>query len=118
LERKPIVVERVPEEYVRIESGLGEAPAREIAVFPVIYGDKVKGVIELASFQPLTPIRLALLDQISMNIGLSINMIKTSRTTEQLLEQLQGSNAELEDRRRELEEKAELLEQRNREIAE
>jgi len=118
LERKPIVVQRIPGDYIRIESGLGEAPAREVAVFPVIYGDKVKGVIELASFQPFTPVQLSLLEQLTLNIGLSINMIKTSMTTEQLLEQLQGSNAELEDRRRELEEKAQLLEVRNREIAE
>ena len=118
LERKPIVVDRLPGGYIRIESGLGEAPAREIAVFPVIYGDKVKGVIELASFQSFTPVQLSFLEQLMLNIGLSINMIKTSMTTEQLLEQLQGSNAELEDRRRELEEKAQLLELRNREIAE
>src|SRR5262249_42226922 len=43
--------------------------------------------------------------------------IGASMRTEELLQQLQGSNVELERRRTELEEKAQLLEVRNREIA-
>ncbi len=117
LEKKPIVVRDVPDGYVLVTSGLGQAPAREIALFPILYEGKIKGVIELGSFHTFSPVQLNFLEQLMLNIGLSINLLGASRRTEQVLEQLQGSNVELESRRRELEEKAQLLEVRNREIA-
>ena len=53
-ERKPILVTEVPEDYVEITSGLGKAPPRNIAVFPVFFEDQVSGVIELGSFHEFT----------------------------------------------------------------
>jgi signal transduction histidine kinase/HAMP domain-containing protein/CheY-like chemotaxis protein len=117
LEQKAIVVNEVPDDYVRITSGLGEAPAHNIAVFPVLFENQVRGVIEIGAFHEFTSIQLTFLEQLMLNLGLAINLIGTSMRTEQLLQQLQGSNVELESRRRELEEKAQLLEVRNREIA-
>jgi HAMP domain-containing protein/signal transduction histidine kinase/ActR/RegA family two-component response regulator len=118
LEKKPIVVSEVPEGYVHVTSGLGEAPPRNIAVFPVLFEEQVRGVIELGSFHEFTAIQLGFLEQLMLNIGLAINLIGASMRTEELLQQLQGSNVELDKRRKELEEKAQLLEVRNREIAE
>jgi HAMP domain-containing protein/signal transduction histidine kinase/CheY-like chemotaxis protein len=118
LEKKPIVVSEVPDSYIHVTSGLGEAPPRNIAVFPVLFEEQVRGVIELASFHEFTDIQLGFLEQLMLNIGLAINLIGASMRTEELLQQLQGSNVELDKRRKELEEKAQLLEVRNREIAE
>ncbi|MBX3187116.1 MAG: HAMP domain-containing protein [Labilithrix sp.] len=117
LERKPIVVTETPDDYIHVVSGLGEAKPRNIAIFPVFFEEQVRGVIELASFHEFTPTQLNFLEQLMLNLGLAINLIGTSMRTEQLLEQLQGSNVELDRRRGELEEKAQLLEVRNREIA-
>jgi signal transduction histidine kinase/CheY-like chemotaxis protein len=117
LERKAIVVTELPEGYVQITSGLGHAPPRSIAVFPVLFEDQVRGVIELATFAEFTPVQLNFLEQLMLNIGLAINLIGTSMRTEQLLQQLQGSNVELDRRRKELEDRAQLLEARNLEIA-
>ncbi|AKU90974.1 HAMP domain-containing protein [Vulgatibacter incomptus] len=117
LEKKTIVVEDVPKDYVHIGSGLGESPPREIAVFPILYEEQVKGVIELGTFRRFTQIEVNFVEQLVMNLGLAINLIGASVRTEQLLEQLRGSNVELEGRRRELEDKAQELEARNRDVA-
>jgi signal transduction histidine kinase/HAMP domain-containing protein/CheY-like chemotaxis protein len=117
LERKAIVVTDVPSDYVHISSGLGEAPPRSIAVLPVLFENQVRGVIELASFRDFSQVQLAFLEQLMLSVGLAMNLIGTSMRTEQLLEQLQGSNVELDRRRAELEDRAQLLEARNREIA-
>jgi len=117
LERKPIVVTDIPDDYVHVTSGLGEGSPRAIAVFPVLFEDQVRGVIEIGSFRDFSPIQITFLEQLMLNLGLAINLIGTSMRTEQLLQQLQGSNVELESRRKELEDKARLLEVRNREIA-
>lgn len=118
LERKPIVISEVPPDYVKIGSALGEAAPREIAVFPILYEGRLKGVIELASFRPFEEVRLNFIEQLLLNVGLAINLIRASMRMEQVLDQLKGSNDELHDRRAELEDKARLLEVRNREIAE
>ena len=117
LERKPIIVTDVPENYVETTSGLGKASPRNIAVYPIFFEDQVRGVIELGSFHEFTSVQLAFLEQLMLSIGLAINLIGTSMRTEQLLQQLQGSNVELDRRRKELEERAVQLEYRKREIA-
>src|SRR6185312_4624571 len=48
-ERKPIVVTEVPNDYVRITSGIGESVPRNLAVYPVFFEDQLRGVIELGS---------------------------------------------------------------------
>jgi signal transduction histidine kinase/HAMP domain-containing protein/ActR/RegA family two-component response regulator len=118
LEKKAILVEDVPDDYVTVASSLGEAPPRNIVVLPVILEGQVKAVIELGSFQAFSPIHLTFLEQLMLSIGVVINMISASGRTEELLQQLQRSNTELETRTGELEEKARQLEDKNREIAE
>jgi HAMP domain-containing protein/signal transduction histidine kinase/CheY-like chemotaxis protein len=116
-EKKPIIVTEVPPDYVQVSSGLGHSAPLNLAVYPVLFEDQVRGVIELGSFHEFTAVQLAFLEQLMLSIGLSINLIGTNMRTEQLLNQLQGSNVELDRRRGELEERARQLEERNREIA-
>ena len=106
------------ESYVRVGSSLGEAPPRNLVVLPIIFEGHVKAVIELGSFQEFSAIHLTFLDQVMLSIGVVVNMIGAGRRTEELLDELKLSNAELGKRSSELEDKASLLEVRNREIAE
>lgn len=117
LEKQPILITEIPDDYVHIGSGLGEAPPRCIVVVPVLFEEQVLGVVEFASFTPFSSIKLVFLEQLMFNVGQAINLIGTSMRTEELLDQLKGSNVELESRKTELEEKAALLEERNREVA-
>ncbi|MHB1844890.1 MAG: HAMP domain-containing protein, partial [Deltaproteobacteria bacterium] len=117
LERKSIVVSEVPDDYLSISSSVGEARPRNLVVLPVLFEGQVKAVIELGSFQEFSPVHLTLLEQLTLSIGVVINMISASRRTEELLLELQRSNVELESRSKELEDKASQLEVRNREIA-
>ncbi|WP_327294918.1 MULTISPECIES: HAMP domain-containing protein [unclassified Streptomyces] len=129
-EKRTILVENVPPGYLKISSGLGEAPPAHVIVLPVLFDGNVLGVIELASFQPFTHIQKDFLNQIAEMIATSVNTISVNSKTEVLLkqsqeltEQLRERSAELENRQKalqasnaELEEKAELLAQQNRDI--
>ncbi|MEU5012538.1 HAMP domain-containing protein [Streptomyces sp. NPDC021749] len=129
-EKRTILVENVPSGYLKIASGLGEAPPANVIVLPVLFEDKVLGVIELASFQPFTQIQKDFLSQIAEMIATSVNTISVNTKTEVLLkqsqeltEQLRERSAELESRQKalelsnsELEEKAEQLRAQNRDI--
>ncbi|MEU1043023.1 HAMP domain-containing protein [Streptomyces sp. NPDC005907] len=129
-EKRTILVENAPSGYLKISSGLGEAPPAQVIVLPVLFEGTVLGVIELASFTPFTHIQKDFLNQIAEMIATSVNTISVNTKTEVLLkqsqeltEQLRERSAELENRQKalqesnaELEEKAELLAQQNRDI--
>ncbi|MFF7969227.1 HAMP domain-containing protein [Streptomyces sp. NPDC007903] len=129
-EKRTILVRDVPSGYLKISSGLGEAPPAQVIVLPVVFEGNVLGVIELASFTPFTHIQRDFLNQIAEMIATSVNTISVNTKTEQLLkqsqlltEQLRERSAELENRQKalqssnaELEEKAELLARQNRDI--
>ncbi|MFD6187239.1 HAMP domain-containing protein [Streptomyces goshikiensis] len=129
-EKRTILVENTPPGYLKISSGLGEAPPAHVIVLPVLFEGTVLGVIELASFTPFTQIQKDFLSQIAEMIGTSVNTISVNSKTEMLLkqsqemtEQLRERSDELENRQKalqaanaELEEKAELLAQQNRDI--
>ena len=96
LEKKSILLTKVPADYIQISSGLGEAPPLNIIVLPVLFEGNVKAVIELASFHPFSEIHQMFLDQLSESIGVVLNMIIANMRTEQLLEQSQRLTQELQ----------------------
>ncbi|MFD7235815.1 HAMP domain-containing protein [Streptomyces syringium] len=129
-EKRTILVENVPPGYLKIASGLGEAPPAHVIVLPVLFEGQILGVIELASFQPFAQIQKDFLNQIAEMIGTSVNTISVNTKTEVLLkqsqelaEQLRERSLELENRQKELEisnseleEKSERLARQNRDI--
>src|SRR5580698_4398904 len=54
LERKRIAAAKVPPDYIKITSSLGGASPHWIVVVPILFEGEVKGVIELASFEPFS----------------------------------------------------------------
>ncbi|MER6013519.1 HAMP domain-containing protein [Streptomyces bluensis] len=130
MEKRTILVENAPSGYLKISSGLGEAPPAQVIVLPVLFEGTVLGVIELASFTPFTQIQKDFLNQIAEMIATSVNTISVNTKTEVLLkqsqeltEQLRLRSEELEQRQKalqasnaELEEKAALLARQNRDI--
>ena len=115
-DKKPILLHKVPGNYIRVNSGLGEGPPLDILVLPVLFEGEVLAVIELASFQAFSQIHRIFLDQLMVSIGVVLNIISASMRTEELLQELQHSNAELEAQAKELEEKAKLLQIKNQEV--
>ncbi len=115
-EKKRILLTHAPANYIRVESSLGESTPVNIIVLPVMFEGDLKAVIELASFIPFTQNYLNFLDQLMDSIGVILNMISSSMRTEELLQELKKSNAELEAQAKELEDKAKLLEVKNQEV--
>lgn len=123
VEKTRIRVEKVPAGYLTIRSGLGSAPPSDLVVVPVLFENQVLGVIELASFTPFSDLHLNLVEQLVDTIGVVLNTIMANARTEELLAQsqrltqeLRSQSVELQRTNAELEEKAQLLEVKNREI--
>ncbi|WP_051109879.1 response regulator [Massilia niastensis] len=131
LEKERILIGSVPDDYVQIVSGLGQATPRNIVVLPILFKGQVKAVIELAAFEPFQAIHLNFLDQLAEGLGIVFNSIETASGSETLLRQqaeklegefkqqqaeLQETNAELERKARQLLEQNAEVERKNREI--
>ncbi|MFI6942772.1 HAMP domain-containing protein [Streptomyces sp. NPDC050418] len=123
LEKKRILVEEAPPDYIKINSGLGDAAPSSVVIIPILFEDRLLGVIELASFSRFSDVHLAFFDQFVNTIGVAINTIIANSRTESLLgesqrlalqlqersDELQRQQAELQRSNAELEEKAALL---------
>ncbi|MHB2017774.1 MAG: HAMP domain-containing protein [Candidatus Xenobia bacterium] len=110
-EKERILLTDVPHDYIRISSGLGDAPPFSIVVIPVLFEGAVMAVIEMASFNRFSDIHLAFLDQLTENIGIVLNTIGANMRTEELLKQSQGLTEELRTGQAELQKTNERLEQ-------
>ncbi|WP_373536093.1 HAMP domain-containing protein, partial [Microcoleus sp.] len=111
LEKERILLTEVPDNYVKISSGLGESAPLNVVVLPVLFEGKVTAVIELASFRRFSEIHLTFLDQLTESIAIVLNTIGASMRTEELLKQSQSLTEELQTQQRELTETNKRLEQ-------
>jgi signal transduction histidine kinase/HAMP domain-containing protein/ActR/RegA family two-component response regulator len=101
-EKESILLTDVPGDYVRINSGLGEATPLNIIVLPILFEGSVRAVVELASFSRFSPTHQAFLDQLTESIGLVLNTIEANTLTENLLKQSQSQAQELQSRQEDL----------------
>jgi HAMP domain-containing protein/signal transduction histidine kinase/DNA-binding response OmpR family regulator len=115
-EKRRMLVTNVPKDYIRIRSSLGEATPTSIVVLPVLFEGEAKAVIELASFEKFSDIHLAFLDQMTQSLGIVLNTIAATMRTEELLKQSQALAQQLQNTNAELEEKAQLLAEQKTEV--
>ncbi len=111
LEKERILLTEVPDNYVKISSGLGESTPLNVVVLPVLFEGQVTAVIELASFRRFSEIHLTFLDQLTESIAIVLNTIAASMRTEELLKQSQSLAEELQSQQKELTETNKRLEQ-------
>jgi len=117
-EKRSMLISDLPAHTVPIRSGLFEAVPRNVIVLPVLFEDRVKAVIELASLTAFTPSQLAFLEQLTASIGIVLNSIEATMQTEGLLKQSQQLATELQTQQKELQQTNEQLAQKAQQLAE
>jgi HAMP domain-containing protein/CheY-like chemotaxis protein/signal transduction histidine kinase len=117
-EKRRMLISNLPTEAVPIRSGLFQAVPRNIIVLPILFEDRVKAVIELASLSVFTASHLAFLEQLTSSIGIVLNSIEATMQTEGLLKQSQQLATELQTQQRELQQTNEQLAQKAQQLAE
>jgi len=118
LEKRRMLITDLPETTVPVRSGLFEAVPRNVIVLPVLFEDRVKAVIELASLSAFTQSHLAFLEQLTASIGIVLNSIEATMQTEGLLKQSQQLAVELQTQQKELQQTNEQLAQKAKQLAE
>ncbi|MGH9605283.1 MAG: response regulator, partial [Terracidiphilus sp.] len=117
-EKRRLLITDLPRGTAPIRSGLFKAKPKNVIVLPVLFEDRVKAVIELASLSAFTASHLAFLEQLTASIGIVLNSIEATMQTESLLEQSQQLAAELQTQKKELQQTNEQLAQKAQQLAE
>src|SRR3954454_4875990 len=117
-DKRPMLLKKVPGDFIRIGSGLGHAAPANVNILPALFEDEVKAVIELASFSEFNETHQSFLDQLMESVGIVLNTIAATMRTEGLLKQSQLLTQELQARQTELTTKQEELHAANEELQE
>ncbi len=88
-EGEPVYLTEIPEDYITITSGLGEATPGYIFIQPLVVNDNIEGVLELAGFDPLDEFEIEFLNKLGENIASKISTQRMNLRTQKLLEQTQ-----------------------------
>jgi hypothetical protein len=90
MERSPIVLSHVPEDYIRVSSGLGNSVPRFVMATPVIAADgRILAVLELASLKLMDTRQIALIEELLPLVAVNIELRERNLRTVELEASLQ-----------------------------
>ncbi|WP_309087949.1 response regulator [Domibacillus sp.] len=116
LEQQPILLKKVPSDYITIRSGLGESAPLSIMALPVTFEGKLWGVAEIASFDGFTAVQQSLLTETAQTLGIILDSIYSRTQLAKLLEESQVMTEELQVQTEELQVQQEELRKLNEEL--
>ena len=110
LDRQPRQFQALPEQYWRLRSPLGEIPASCLLLQPIVRGERLLGVLELAGLQPLAERDWLLLQEATPRLAAAMAILERNQAVKDLLLQTRRQANEMEQQALRLEEQAQALE--------
>ena len=108
-EKNTIYLDEVPEEYIEVTSGLGEAKPRVLLIVPLKVNDEIHGVLELSSFHPFAEYVINFVEKVAESIATTISTVKINMRTTKLLADSQEQADRLSQQEEEMRQNMEEL---------
>lgn len=109
MEKKGYYTDQIPDSYLTITSGLGKANPNYLLIEPLLWNEKVFGIIEIASFTEIEEYQLQFVARVAENIANTMNTLNSKLKTELLLEETQAQAARLGEQEIEMQQNLEAL---------
>jgi PAS domain S-box-containing protein len=116
-EKSTIYLDEVPEDYVEVTSGLGEANPRILLIVPLKVNDEIHGVIEFSSFHYFDSYIVSFIEKVAESIASTISTVKTNMRTSTLLKESRAQAERLAQQEEEMRQNMEELQATQEEAA-
>ncbi|NJK94431.1 MAG: PAS domain-containing protein [Bacteroidales bacterium] len=116
-ERLTIFMTDIPEDYITITSGLGDAIPRSLLIVPLKTDENIFGIIEIASFSILESHEIEFVEKLAESIASTFASLKISVHTAHLLEQSKKQAEEMAQQEEEMRQNLEELQATQEESA-
>ncbi len=117
VEKQRVYLTNLPDDYIEITSGLGDAPPNSLLIVPLIVETELMGILELASFNEIEEYKIVFIEKVGENIASSLRSAKISERTSSLLEKFQAQSEALAAQEQEMRENLHELRQTQEEAA-
>ena len=108
-EQEKIFLTDIPDDYIKITSGLGNDNPKCLLLVPLVYNNMIYGIIEIASFNVYRPFEIEFIERVSESIAATISSVKANVQTTMLLEQSQQQAEEMSAQEEEMRQNMEEL---------
>ena len=102
LEKETIYMTDIPDNYINVTSGLGEAGPKSLLVVPLKTSDDIYGAIEMASFREFEEYEIGFVEKTAESIALTISNVQNNMRTRKLLSETQAQSEKMRQQEEEL----------------
>jgi PAS domain-containing protein len=117
LEKKPIYLKKLPQDYLEIGSGLGKTSPNVLYIVPLLFDQEVLGFLEIASLEEFKKYEIEFINKLAENIAATFSSVRLNSKTVELLEESKRRANEIAQQEEEMRQNMEEMQATQEELA-